>query len=76
MQTTQPIQPVTPIKETYYYVMRTHSSHTAKTRLVKVCSRGIKAHQAAVDWLSYCEHIEKNKEHKFFIIQTDSEVVL
>lgn len=51
-----------------YYVMRTYSSHTAKTQLMKVCSRAIKTRESAEDWKEFCESEEKNKNHEFFII--------
>lgn len=54
-----------------YYVMRTYSSHAAKTQLIKVCSRAFKRKQDAENWKDFCESEEKDKEHTFFIIQSD-----
>lgn len=54
-----------------YYVMRTYSSHTSKNLLVKVCSRPMKTKESAEDWKEFCESEEKNKDHEFFIIETD-----
>lgn len=54
-----------------FYVMRTYSSHFAKTQLVKVCSRAIKTRESAESWKEFCESEEKNKQHTFFIIQSD-----
>jgi hypothetical protein len=67
--------PSNPIKETYYYVMRTYSAHYVKERLVRVFSARLKDRRTAEQWMSYCESQEKNKKHEYFIVQTDSEVV-
>lgn len=57
-----------------YYVMRTYSSHSAKTQLIKVCSRAIEKRENAEDWKEFCQSQEKNKDHEFFIVESDNQI--
>jgi hypothetical protein len=58
--------------ETDYYVCRTHS-HTDRQQLWKVMSRPFRHKEDAEAWKEYVASFEKNKEHKFFIIQRERE---
>lgn len=55
-----------------HFVMRTHS-HTDLQMLWKVMSRGFKDKHDAENWAEYCEFIEKNPEHNFFVVTVEDE---
>lgn len=55
----------------YWWVLRTHSGVTSNVQTYKLMSRRIKNKDVAEDWLEFCESQEKNKRHKFFLVQSD-----
>ena len=57
-----------------YFVMRTHSGHTARITTWRVMSRPIQGKEFATDWMDFCKSQEKNKRHRFFLVQTETMV--
>lgn len=56
----------------HHYVCRTHS-HTDRQQLWKVMSRPFTEYPDAERWVRFCESLEKNKKHRFFVISVTEE---
>lgn len=54
----------------YWYVMRTHSGITSNITTYKCMSRRMRTEEDAEDWKGFCESQEKNKRHRFFLVQS------
>jgi hypothetical protein len=52
-----------------YYVMRTHSGHASRVMTWRVMSRPIQGRHHALNWMDFEKSQEKNKRHKFFLVQ-------
>lgn len=55
-----------------HYVARSHS-HTDTQMLWKILSRPFKNKHDADIWKEFCEDMEKNKQHTFFIVSIDDD---
>ena len=55
-----------------HYVARSHS-HTDRQMLWKILSRPFRDKHDANIWMDFCESMEKNKQHTFFIVSIEDD---